>query len=162
MNFLPGVSLARIAIYAAIVLGLIGFGARLEHNRMQKKLDKVTAEYNQFKGGVAALGAAAKTAAAKKALEDVKAKERADENRARIAADNRRAIDRMRADADRARGRGLPAAPAGSGCPAALVCYDRAALERADRERRDAIRKLADEGTAVEIDHREAVKWANP
>ena len=162
MNLLPGLSLVKILVYLAIVAALVGLGARLEHNRMQKKLDKAVAEHNQFKGGVAALGEAAKTAAAVKALQDIKAKERADENTKRNLERSRSDIARLRADADRARGGRLPAAPAGSGCPAAWVCYDRAALERADRARRDSIRSAADRGTEVEINHREAVEWANP
>jgi len=162
MNFLPSISLARIAVYAAIVLAIFGAGAYAEHKRMQPKLDKVTNEYNQFKGGVAALGQAAKTAAAKKALEDLKAKERADENAKRNTDRNRTDIARVRDAADRARGSGVPAAPPGSACPAAWVCFDAAAYERATGERRAEVRRIADKGTQVEIDHNEAIDWANP
>ncbi len=169
MNLLPGVSLVKIGIYAAIILGLVGFGARMEHNRMQPKLDKVTAEFNQFKGGVTALGRAAQLKAELQARKDLKAKELADEN-AKAAADrNRTDIGRMRADADRTRGSGLPGAPAGSKCPPAQICFDVGIFESADRARRDALRQrretvrgIADQGTQVEIDHNEAIHWANP
>lgn len=161
MNFLPGVSLVKILVYAAIVLGLMAAGARLEHNRMQPKLDKVTAEYNQFKGGVAVLGRAATIAAEKQKLADIKAKERTDEQSKVAVASNRTAIKRVR-DANDARRGGLRAAPAGSECPAAWICFDAAAFERADGERRSAVRGLADEGTEVGIRLKMAIEWANP
>ena len=63
--------IARILVVLAIVAGLVGTGAYLEHGRMQKKVDAVQAAYDQFKGGVAALGKAAEIATAKKTLDDL-------------------------------------------------------------------------------------------
>jgi hypothetical protein len=161
MNLLPGVSLVKIGIYAAIVAFIFGAGVSCEHKRIQPKLDKVTNEFNQFKGGVAALGRAAAERATAQARRDLLMKERADEN-AKAAADrNRTDIKRVR-DANDSRSRGLSAAPSGSKCPASQVCFDAGEFERANGERRAAVRRLADEGTQVEIDHNEAIKWANP
>lgn len=161
MNFLPGVSWVKILVYVGIVLALIGFGARMEHNRMQKKLDAVTNEYNQFKGGVAALGHAAEIAVAKQKLADIKAKERADEERktrtARVGAD----VKRVRDANDAGSGR-VYTAPAGSGCPETQVCFDAGEFRAASGKRREGIRGLATEGAQIEIDLNVAREWANP
>lgn len=161
MNLFPAISLTRMLVTAGIILAIAGFGARLEHNRMQKKLDKAVAEHNQFKGGVAALGRAAEIEVAKRTLADMKAKERADEESKRRDAATRATIAGLRADADSARRGLLQARPANSECPEALVCFDADAFERANGERREAVRRLADEGTQVETDLDVAREWAN-
>lgn len=161
MNLLPGVPLVKIGIYVVLVAFVFGAGVSCEHGRMQKKLDKVTNEYNQFKGGVAALGEAAKKAAERQRLADIDAKRKADENHARTTAALRADVKRLRDTNDSRRGR-LPPAPAGSKCPEGQVCFDAAAFERAQRERRDAVRGLVDEGTQVSVDLDVAREWANP
>lgn len=167
-NLLPGVSTAQLAVVAlkalvlAIVVAMIfGAGVYWEHERMDKVLTKERAEANQFKGGVTALGHDAEVRAAKQRLADIKAKERADEEKDRLLAGNRSTIERMRAAADAARGSLLSTAPADTRCPAGWVCYDAAELERADRERRDALRAIADKGTALILRYSTAVDWAN-
>ena len=161
----------RIAFLAAIVLGLMGAGAAIEHRRMAKKLDAMTAlrdaavtQYNQFKGGVAALGREAAARNATIALADLKRKERADEEHARRTADDRRTIERLRADAARrdSRGGSVSAAPAGSRCPEGQVCFDRAEYQRAIGEFDREARRLADEGTQVTTDLNAAITWSNP
>ncbi len=160
-DLIPGFTVFKAVMFLAIVAAIFGAGAYSAYSFIWPKLEAERAAFNQFKGGVAAVGLAAQAAAAKQALADLKAKERADENSKLVADRNALDIARLRADADRASGRGLPAAPAGSVCPSTLVCYDRAALERADRDLAAGIRARADSGTKVEINHREAVKWAN-
>ncbi len=162
MNLLPGVSLLRIGVYAALIASIYGAGAYFEHNRMQKKLDAAVAQHNQFKGGVAALGHEAAARNAKIALNDIKRKERADEEHARRTAADRRTIGRLRADAALRDSRGGSAAPApaGSGCPAEQVCFDRAEYQRALGAFDSGARRLADEGTQVTTDLNTARDWA--
>jgi hypothetical protein len=158
MNLLPGVSLVRIAIYAAIVLGLVATGARLEHSRMQKKLDKAVAEHNQFKGGVAALGHAAEIARVKQILHDLNNKERTDAEHARRTADHRRTVDRLRADADNARSRFLSAIGTASRSVEEAEKF-RAKFERAYGILVQEIRGVADTGDAAVTDLDAAKDW---
>lgn len=159
---LPVIPWIRLATYAAIVLAIFGAGVYVEHGRMQKKLDKVTASFNQFKGGVAALGSDAVARNAKTALDDIKRKERADEENDRRRADDQRTIGRLRADAAARDSRGGSAAPApaASRCAEGQVCFDRAEYQRAIGEFDQAARRLADEGTQVTSDLETARTWA--
>lgn len=160
MNLLPGMSLLKIGIYAAIILGLIGTGVYFEHGRMQKKLDAEVAKYNQFVGGVAALGVAAERTAALADATNARNKERADEeNRKRTAAVNA-TIRSLRAARDDARRRLLSAAPAGSKCPDGQACFDGADFERAYGKLVGELRAIADEGTQVTTDLNTAKRWA--
>ena len=154
--------LLKLLPYA--IAAVIGFGTGWQVNgwRWESNYQRLEAEYNKFKGGVAALGEQAKTKNAIQALNDLKLKERTDEqNRIDRAAD-RAAITRLRDDADRARRSPLPPAPAGSSRPDLLV-LDRAEFERAHGEAlsrlRDGARRLADEGTAATIDLNTGKMW---
>lgn len=151
----------RLAGYAILAASLFGAGAYWMHGRDVVKYDKLNAEYNQFKGGVKSLGTAAEQAAQKQRLADMKAKEYADEERTRRLALAGSTIKRLRANADRARGSGVSAAPANSRCPEDQVCYDARAFERQRARHRDGIRQLLDEGTQVEIDLGVGIEWAN-
>lgn len=151
----------RMIGYAVLAASLFGAGAYWMHGRQQAKYEKLVAEYATFKGGVGALGNAAKIANEKRKLLDIKAKEYADEKAVRDLAAARSRIARMRADADRARGSGLPATPANSRCPEGLVCYEERAFERQRARHRDGVRQLLDEGTEVELKLEAAIEWAN-
>ena len=151
----------RLAGYATLAAGLFGAGAYWMHGRATVKFDRLNAEYNQFKGGVNALGTAAEQAAAKRKLLDIKAKEYADEDRIRKLAVAGRTIERLRRDADSARRSLLSAAPANSRCPEDQVCYDARAFERQRARHRDGVRRLLDEGTEVGIELDNAREWAN-
>lgn len=153
--------LIRAGVYALVAASLFGAGAYWMHGRATVKYDKLNAEYSQFKGGVVALGTAAEQAAAKRKLLDIKAKEYADAKTVTDLAAARGAVARLRADADRARGRGMPPAPAGSKCPEGQVCFDSALFERAERTRRESVRGLVDEGTALGVNLNIAFEWAN-
>ena len=162
MNLLPALStplmkLGAIFLFALTCSAFVGYQV---HKHDLVKYEQLAAEYNQFKGGVAAIGRAANERNAKQALADLKSKERADEENVRTSTRLRADIKRLRDDNDRARGDRLPDSPAGSKCPEGQVCYDREELQRADRERRAAIRKLADEGTEIETDLNTARQWA--
>lgn len=164
MNLLPGISLFRIGLYAALAAGLFGAGAYLEHGRMQKKLDLEVARHNQFVGGVEALGHQAAAANAKIALADITRKERTDvehDRRTRAAADTIRRL-RLAAGARDSRGGSAAPSPAASGCPAGQVCFDRAEYQRAIGAFDSGARRLADEGTQVTLDLNAAIGWANP
>lgn len=164
MNLLPGVSLLRLGIYAAVVAGLFGAGVYFEHGRMQKKLDAEVARHNQFVGGVAALGHQAAAENAKRALADITRKERTDAEHDRRTRAAGVTIRRLRATAAArdSRGGSVSAAPAGSGCPEGQVCFDRAEYQRALGAFDRGTRQLADEGTQVTLDLNAAIGWANP
>jgi len=142
------------AILAALViLGLGGWGW-FEKSRY----DRLKAEYEHFKGGVEALGLAAKKAAADKEAQDKLRKEQAD-------VENKRTTDALLADIKRLRDsrsgrRIVPPAPAASKCPDGQACFDRAQLELALRDYRSAIRGLVDEGSQITIDLDTAKNWA--
>lgn len=163
VNLLPGVSLVRIGIYAAIVAGIYGAGAYFEHGRMQKKLDAAVAVHNQFKGGVAALGHDAIARNAKIALQDLKKKERADEENERRTAALAGVVRGLRADAASRDSRGGSAAPApaASRCSEEQVCFDRPEYQRAIGAFDSGARRLADEGTKVNTDLDTAIRWAD-
>ena len=167
---LPAVAigpLLRLAGYALLVAGLFGAGAYWEHGRMQKKLDAKTAEFNQFKGGVIALGEDAKRRAALTEATHARNKERADEeNRNRTAA-VAAATRRLRLERDDARGRLLSEAGRTPGCPDGKACFDRAELGAAFRVRgegleryRAAVLDLAREGAESTIALDAAKGWA--
>lgn len=159
MNLLPGLSAVRILGTIALILGLIGAGAWLEHGRMQAKLDRAVAEHNQFKGGVEALGREAERRAAIAALNDLKRKERTDEENARRAADHRRLVERLRAEADRSRG-GFLSAVADAARSAEEAEKFRAEFERAYRRLVQRVRAIGDEGDAAVRDLDSAKEWA--
>jgi hypothetical protein len=163
LRSLLATSWARKAVLiAAVALAGAAFGAYQVHTRAKVKYAALEKTHNEFVGGVAALGAAAKAAAAKQALHELKNKERTDEENLRTHAATQRLIAGLRraAAARDSRGGSVPAAPAGSVCPPGQTCFDTAEYQRAlgdfDRE----TRQLADEGTAVTTDLDSAKRWA--
>ena len=162
MTLPAGLSLVRLGVYAAIILGLMGVGAWFEHGRMQKKLDAAVAEHNQFKGGVEALGRAALAQAKLDTQLALLRKEQADEENRKRTTALTATIRGLRNERDDARRRFLSAAPAGSQCPEGQACFDRAEFERAYGDLVGEVRALADEGTQVTIDLDTAKGWARP
>ena len=157
-------NLLLLRLIPFVVAAAVGFSGGWMVNgwRWDAKYTKLDAEYQKFKGGVAALGEQAKARNAVQALNDLKAKEYADEqnrmDRSRAAV----TIDRLRRDADSSHRSPLPSAPAGSSRPD-LLCLDRAEFERAHGEAlnrlREGARGLADEGTAATINLDTAKRW---
>lgn len=121
------------------------------------RLDKLQAEYDSFVETVAAKGEAAKEAAAAKAAEDLRNKERTDR-------DHKADLDRLRADAERLRnaraaGRFVPAVPASSRNPG-VACFDSAELERALQQFDAGISGLVAEGDESAVGLNSAREWA--
>lgn len=160
MNLLPGISLWRIAIYMGVILGLIGTGAYWEHGRMQKKLDAETAAFNQFKGGVAALGLEAEKDRLAKDTWNKLNQEKTDEENARKLADSQRATARVRADADSARS-GFVSRLAAEARRADKAEEFGAKFERAYRGLIQEVRAVGDDGVACVIDLDSAKDWAS-
>lgn len=129
-------------------------------DRAQTRVVAIQAEFDKFKGGVAALGEKAKEEALRKELEDKQRKEKADEEN-RSTVDNLNArVSQLRRERDAARSSIVPPSPSGSKCPEGQACFDRAELERTLREHRQAVRGLVDEGSAVTVDLNTAKTWA--
>jgi len=146
-----------------VLIGLLlascfGAGWKVNGDRWEGKYQKLQAEYDQFKGGVAALGEAAKLAADKEARRTKLAKEKADEANRYVHDNNLAVIERLRRDADGARSGGVPPAPAASGRPD-LVCFDRTEYQRAYGGLVKEVRGLADEGTAATVDLDTGKAW---
>lgn len=141
-----------VSIAGDVLLGKLYLGKRDD-------LAVQTQKYDGLVASVKTIGEkAAKDAADKKAADEKLKKDADNENAAtvaRLTAD----IDRLRRDADRARGSLVPAAPSGSKRPD-LACFDRQALESADGEFLAAIRGIADKGTAATVNLATASKWA--
>lgn len=156
MSLLVGSNIVTAMLTALIIGSTV-------HGCQQDKLDTLAAEYNQFKGGVAAAGLAQNQASAAAEVAAIKRKERADESHAKKSAADRSTIAalRLRINAERdSRGGFVPDAPAGSRCPDGQACFDRADLERAVRELTAGVRRLADEGAEVERELNTAKEWA--
>ena len=151
-----------IALLMAALSASVGIQTHRLHSS-QAETAKVQGDYDQFKGGVAALGHEAEVRNAKQALADLKAKEIADEENLRTHAADRADIKRLRDDADRARRSPVPEAPAGSKRPD-LACFDRTEFEQGygilAQRLRDGARRIADQGTQATIDLDTAKRWA--
>lgn len=138
----------EIAI-ALLALALMGVGAAW------KAEVKAHAE---FRGGVEALGVAAKEKADATKLADEKRKEVAD-------AENKRTLDSLRADNQRLRksragGGFVPPAASGAIRPG-LACFDRPELELAIRGLDIGLQELIDEGDAATVNLNTARSWAH-
>lgn len=121
------------------------------------RLDAEKAEFATFKGGVEALGLAAKDAADKKKAADRKRKEDADAENKRLAANLAIALKRLR---DERAGSGfVPPAAAGSASPDRAT-FERAELERAIRSLDSGVQGLVDEGSAATLSLDTAKRWA--
>ena len=125
------------------------------------RLDALQTEYDAFKGGVEALGKAAKVEADRKAKEDRTKKEQADAENAKTVADLNARIAGLRKQLSTSGGSMSPA-PAGSRCPDGQTCFDRAEYQRADGVFVAGARSLSDEGAAVTADLDTAKRWARP
>jgi hypothetical protein len=148
--------LGRLALVASVFLA----GWWVNGWRWETKYQKLDAQYQSFGAGVAKLGEQAKAKNALIALDQLKAKERADEQNRRITAGLRADIKRLRDDRARSGSGVVPAAPAGSVRPD-LACFGRTELERAYGELVTEVRGLADEGTAATVDLDTTKKWAD-
>jgi hypothetical protein len=129
-------------VYGLIALGVGGYVLHCEHVKKVQAQSVAIAQEQAREN-------------AKKALADVKAKERSDEN-------YRRNISRLSADLKRLRDSRpsiVPAAPAGAPRPE-LACFDRAELVTALRTYREGVIGLLGEGAAAVEGLDEARVWA--
>ncbi|MGP1675944.1 MAG: hypothetical protein ACTS6J_02145 [Burkholderiales bacterium] len=132
-------------------------GLRLDSAKAATKV--LQAKFDGFKETAKAQGEAAQKAADLQKAKDKADKEKADAENKRARALDRQRIASLRYDRDHSGAYSLPAAPAGSSHPD-LACFDRADLERADREVLGRLRAIADQGDSATIDLDTAKAWA--
>lgn len=153
-----GRALAVVALLAAVA----GFGALKMRQHDNIRYEALEREYAQFRGRVAAEGAAAQARAVAQAERDKRRKENADKDHAQTVAALDIAVRGLRVAADN-HSFTVPAAPSGSQRPD-LACFDRGDYQRAwgeDFKRlRDGIRVLLDEGAACTVGLDAAKRWA--
>lgn len=155
---IPYATAIKYVAIVAVLATAFGAGWKINGDRWEVKYTALNSKFEQFKGGVAALGHAAEARSAIQALNDLKSKERNDEEHTRVTAAMRADIKRVRHDADSARGSFVPSAPAGAARPD-LACFDRGEFESALRDFVADIRGQADEGTAATVDLDLAKVW---
>ena len=159
----PYALIARWVALAAFVAAIAGFGAYKMHQHDQKKYDALKGEYDTFKGGIVALGAAAKIVKEQTVARLTKAKTDADKTLAAALNSNASNLARLRKQRDDARGRVLPNIATDSR-RTDLYCADRAILEQgmgdALRLVREGGRGLADKGTENTLRLSTAIDWA--
>lgn len=148
---------AKIVVLVVVATVMAGLGATVWYQAGQLREER--AAFAKFKGSVEALGRAQEIAAAKTNLDNLKNKERADEEYRRRIDALGGALGRMRAERDRARGSFVPEAAPGAG-GAAGACFDPALLERAIGELVGRVRGLAAEGDKAVIGLDVAKEWA--
>ena len=159
LSLIPG----RVWEILAVLIALAAFGGWMYYKGgvgPRAELATVKAQFEAFVGQTKALGDAAQKAADARQKADKLAKEKADHENARIAADNASVIAKLRHDlSTRTSGNYVPPAPASSPNPA-LACFDRPALESAIRTLIGDVRGLVDEGTTATIDLNTTKAWA--
>lgn len=150
------------AIAAALAAAAAG-GAYQMHKHDQVKYDAMKAEYDTFKGGVAALGEAAEKDKQRVEAANAANKKRADDELAKAKRDLAGLYDAYGRLRDRPRGSVLPTATPGANDPD-RTCFSRAALDRglaeADGVLQDGVEKILLRGDTA-IGALDAVKrWA--
>lgn len=128
------------------------------------KLRALQSDFDQFRGGVEALGKAAIERQKATELANQRQKEQADA-RNKLDSDKLRSdLARLRLAADSSRRGELPSAPAGSSRPD-LLCLDRAEYQREDgiltQRLLQGARGLADEGSKATIDLNSGKDWVS-
>lgn len=154
----PYALLAKAIAIALFCAALIGFGAYQMNKWNQAAYDKLSAEYSQFKGGVAALGQAAIARKAVQELHDLTNKRRSD-------AENVRTTDALRADVKRMRdaidsGRGGLSSPAPAASSSDRICFDPAKFAGALRSLDEGLLGIVESGSKAVTDLSTARDWA--
>lgn len=129
-------------------------------DRAEKREEAVRAEFAEFKGGVAALGAKAQKEALERERRDVERKEKADADHAKTKSDLNAVYAAYRSLRDQRSGGGGLSSPAPSASSPERICFDptqfRAALRRLD----EGILGIAQTGDQAIADLDTAKKWA--
>lgn len=146
-----------VAGYAAIAAILVIAGLGVACKVQTSRLDALRHEYDAFKGGVEALGLAAKKAAAEKEAADIKRKADTD-------ALHQASVDALNADIRRLRTRSPSPSfvSAATSCPggAAGATEFRAEYQRSYGALVAGLRGLGDEGSKATVDLNSAKTWA--
>ena len=143
-------------IYAAVGLVIVTLGGIVAVQTM--RLNSVKSEFAEFRGGVAAVGKAAKLAADAQELADRQRKEKTDAENEKVYSNFRSTIKRLRDQ--RPSGSFVPPAPAGT-AGTNTVAFDRPELESAIRALDSGLQGLVDEGSKAVIDLDTAKRWAH-
>jgi hypothetical protein len=159
----------RVFAIAAALLAAAAFGAYKMHVHDQIEYDLLKSEYDVFKGGVAALGEAAKTKKAEQEKSDAARKKRADDELAKTKSDLAGLYDAYGRLRDQRRnnpsGSVLPAAAPGAVDPD-RACFSRASLDRglaeADGLLQDGAAKILLRGDTAISGLNTAKRWAGP
>lgn len=146
----------RVGFYAALVLGLMGFGAYKMHQHDARAYDKLETTYLTFKSGVEAEGKRAQKEADQQKAADLAAKEKADENHKNAVAGLTAQLERLRRQ--HPPGGTVPAAPADSAKPQ-LACFDRTLLGGAVDGLLADLQRQAGSGAAATVDLDNAKGW---
>lgn len=141
-----------IALGSLAVITLVSGYAYIQ----TKRLEACKTEFQVFKSEVERLGNEAKVKAEFTNKQNLKLKEKADEELRKLRISNAE-FKRLR---DSSSSRGLPQAPSDSRKPD-LACFDRPSIESAYGELVKGLRGLADEGTENTLRLKSAVEWAN-
>ena len=157
----------KVFAVAAAILAAAGFGAYKMHVHDQIKYDALQSEYDTFKGGVAALGAAAEARRMEQEKSDAARKKRADDEHAKTKSDLAGLYDaygRLRDQRRTSASSGvLPQAAAGAVDPD-RACFSRAALDRglaeADGLLQDGAAKILLRGDTAISGLNTAKRWA--
>lgn len=145
----------------ALVLAASIFGAGVYWHHKTYYVPMV-AEYNQFKGGVEAVGREAFKRAERQTAEDQRSKQRADSENAKSRRDLDALYDaygRLRDQRANSGGGFLPSAPAGSGSPD-VATVDREAVDRALSTFDRGVTGLLKEGDQAIVDLNTAKRHA--
>lgn len=150
-------------IFVAVVLAAAGaMGAAGMHKVDESTIADLRLANANFVAGVEAQHSAAALRAAQQHAADIAAQEKANEDAHSRIADLDAIVARLRnaAAARDSRGGSMSAAPPNSKCPPGDTCFDTAEYQRAIGEFDSGARRLADEGSKVEVDLDVARHWA--
>lgn len=151
----PGLLLNKYVLGAALV------GAALLFGYVQtKRLGETRAEHAAYVATVTAEAERASRENALRAMRELRAKERADEENARTVAALRARVERLRRESPAVSGGAAAPAPAASKCPDGQVCFDAAEYQRAYGVFAAGARAVADSCTEMIADLDTAKGWA--
>jgi len=155
-DFLP-----RLLLCAAIAAALVGFGAVGASKYYAPRLKALQSDFDQFRGGVEALGKAAAQKAKETDEANRKRKQDADKENAAAVAALRSTIAGLQSErAKRGSAGGFVSQPAPDALGLKLACYDSAKLDDALRKLDSGVQGLVDEGSKAVTDLDSARRWA--
>lgn len=149
----PYALLIKWAIISSLVLGFGGACAYKMHEHDQIELEQVKADFNVFRGGVAALGKAAQDRAkAQNALNQQNTENANAAHKLEVAARDRTIAGLRSARAQRGASGGFVPGPGGTTGSPAVVRFNGSILDGALRTLDQGVQGLVDEGSLAVID----------